>query len=141
MPHLTRTRAAAHGNNGGDHASAPDVDPQDRIDSVFANLGTRSGGLTGREAQRRLDQFGLNEITRTQKSSRLGELARQLALLLWVAAALSLASGNRTLALAIVAVILLNAALADAHAHASLGERPGLVGVLALLDRHLVALA
>ena len=119
MPHLTRTRAAAHGNNGGDHASAPDVDPQDRIDSVFANLGTRSGGLTGREAQRRLDQFGLNEITRTQKSSRLGELARQLAhplaLLLWVAAALSLASGNRTLALAIVAVILLNAALAYAQ--------------------------
>jgi magnesium-transporting ATPase (P-type) len=119
MPHLIPTRAAARANNGVAYVGAPDIDPQDRIDSLLAHLGARTEGLTEREAQRRLDQFGPNEITRTQKSSRLRELARQLAhplaLLLWVAAVLSLASGDRTLALAIVAVILLNAALAYAQ--------------------------
>jgi calcium-translocating P-type ATPase len=119
MPRVIPTRAAAHGGNGGAHAAAPDVDPQERIDSLFVHLGTRAAGLTAREAERRLVQFGANEITRTQKSSRLVELGRQLAhplaLLLWVAAALALASGNQTLALAIVAVILLNAALAYAQ--------------------------
>ena len=79
MPHPIPTRAAARANNGEAHADAPDIDPQDRIDLVLAHLGTRTEGLTGREAQRRLDQFGPNEITRTQKSSRLRELARQLA--------------------------------------------------------------
>ena len=119
VPHLIPTRATVRGNNGGVQAGVPRVDPQDRIDSLLAHLGTKTRGLTGREAQRRLDQFGPNEITRTQKSSRLRELARQLAhplaLLLWMAAALSLVSGDRTLALAIVAVILLNAALAYAQ--------------------------
>jgi len=119
MPHLLPTKATGYANHGSAPSSAPEVDPQDRIDSLLAHLGTKTRGLTGREAQRRLDQFGPNEITRTQESSRLGELARQLAhplaLLLWMAAALSLASGNRTLALAIVAVILLNAALAYAQ--------------------------
>jgi len=119
MAHLIPTRAAARGNNGGAQGGLPDIDPQDRIDSLVAHLGTRTGGLTGREAARRLAQFGPNEITRTQKSSRLAELVRQLAhplaLLLWLAAALSLISGDRTLALAIVAVILLNAALAYAQ--------------------------
>ena len=79
VPHLIPTRATVRGNNGGVQAGVPRVDPQDRIDSLLAHLGTKTRGLTGREAQRRLDQFGPNEITRTQKSSRLGELARQLA--------------------------------------------------------------
>jgi len=119
MPHLLATRATARVNHGSAPSGAPEVDPQDRIDSLLTHLGTKAQGLTAREAQRRLDQFGPNEITRTQKSSRLAELARQLAhplaLLLWTAAALSLASGDRVLALAIVAVILLNAALAYAQ--------------------------
>jgi calcium-translocating P-type ATPase len=119
MPRVIPTRTAARGNNGGPHLGAPDVDPQERVASLFVHLGTGAAGLTGREADRRLVQFGANEITRTQKSSRLAALGRQLAhplaLLLWVAAGLSLASGNRTLALAIVAVILLNAALAYAQ--------------------------
>ena len=119
MPHVILTRAAARGDNGGPPAGAPDVDPQERIDSLFVHLGTGAAGLSGREAERRLVQFGANEITRTEEASRLRELVRQLAhplaLLLWVAAGLSLVSGNRTLALAIVAVILLNATLAYAQ--------------------------
>ncbi len=95
------------------------VDPQERIELLLAHLGTRSGGLSSREAQRRLAQFGLNEISRAAQRSRLRELSRQLvhplALLLWMAAALAAVSGSETLSLAIVAVILLNAALAYAQ--------------------------
>jgi calcium-translocating P-type ATPase len=96
-----------------------EVDPQERIESLLAHLGTRSNGLASREAERRLTQFGRNEISRTVQRSWVRELVRQfvhpLALLLWVAAALSAASGNGTLAIAITAVILLNAALAYAQ--------------------------
>ena len=66
MPHLIPTRATVRAGNGVAHAAAPEVDPQDRIDSLLAHLGTRTEGLTGREAQRRLDQYGPNEITRTR---------------------------------------------------------------------------
>jgi len=95
------------------------IDPQERADALLAHLGSRTAGLSGREAERRLVQYGRNEISRTETRSRFRELARQLvhplALLLWMAAGLSLASGNRTLAIAIVAVILLNAVLAYAQ--------------------------
>ena len=83
---------------------------------LLVHLGTRASGLSSREAERRLAQFGRNEISRTAQRSWVRELLRQLAhplaMLLWVAAALASASGNQTLAIAIVAVILLNAALA-----------------------------
>ena len=59
----------------------------------FVHLGTGTAGLSGREAERRPAQFRANEITRTEKASRLRELARQLAhplaLLSWVAAAVA----------------------------------------------------
>src|SRR5579875_2781851 len=95
------------------------VDPEERIESLLAHLGTRPRGLSDREAERRRAQYGPNEITRTARASWLPELIRQfihpLALLLWVAAALSVASGDRTLGCAVVAVIFLNAALAFAQ--------------------------
>jgi calcium-translocating P-type ATPase len=95
------------------------VDPQERIDSLLAHLGTRPDGLSSREAQRRLMQYGPNVITRAEGHSQWRELLRQLAhplaILLWMAAGLAAASGSRTLAVAIVAVILLNAALAYAQ--------------------------
>lgn len=47
--------------------------------------------------------------------SLLDQISHPLALLLWLAAALSLATGVTTLGLAIIAVILLNAALAFAQ--------------------------
>ncbi len=73
-------------------------------------------GLTSREAERRLAQYGRNEVVRRHGPSKARELGRQfahpLALLLWTAAALAVAAGNATLAVAIVAVIVLNAVLA-----------------------------
>ena len=95
------------------------VDPQQRIDSLLAHLGTRAEGLSSREAQRRLAQFGPNEISRAAGPRWWRELVRQLAhplaLLLWLAATLAAVSGSQTLAIAIVAVIVLNAALAYAQ--------------------------
>jgi len=97
----------------------PPFDPEERIDLLIRHLGTRRQGLSEREAARRLEQYGPNEIQRRESQSRLAELARQfthpLALLLWVAAVLPLLSGTRELAVAIVAVIFLNAVLAFAQ--------------------------
>jgi calcium-translocating P-type ATPase len=94
-------------------------DPQERIDRLLVHLGTRAEGLSSREAQRRLAQHGPNQISRAAGRSRWRELGRQLAhplaLLLWVAAALAAVSGSLTLAIAIVAVIVLNALLAYAQ--------------------------
>jgi magnesium-transporting ATPase (P-type) len=71
--------------------------------------------LTAEEATRRLEQYDPNETQRRESRSRLAELARQfthpLALLL-CAAVLALLSGTLELALAIVAMIILNAVLA-----------------------------
>ena len=115
-PTLKAVAAASAPSDAAADVDVSAVDPQERIEVLLAHLGTRSEGLSSREADRRLTQFGANEISRTAQSSRIGELVRQfvhpLALLLWVAAALSAVSGSMTLAIAIVAVIVLNAALA-----------------------------
>jgi len=100
---------------GADPVSAS-PDPEEQIDLLLRDLGTRRSGLRTREAARRLAQHGPNEITRREGPSRLREIARQfthpLALLLWVAAALALVEGIAALAIAIVAVIALNAVFA-----------------------------
>jgi len=76
----------------------------------------RHPGLSEREAKRRLAQHGPNTIERRERPNRLRDLAAQfthpLALLLWVAAALAGATGIVALAIAIVAVIVLNAVFA-----------------------------
>ncbi len=91
-------------------------DPQEGIARLLRDLRTQTGGLTSREATRRFAQYGRNEITRREGTSQLRELVRQfshpLALLLWVAAALAVVGGNITLAVAIGAVIVINAVLA-----------------------------
>ncbi|HEX2728738.1 MAG TPA: HAD-IC family P-type ATPase, partial [Rubrobacteraceae bacterium] len=91
-------------------------DPEERIDLLLGHLGTRRDGLPEREAARRLEQHGPNEIRRREGNNHLRELARQfthpLALLLWVAALLAFAGGTTPLAVAIVAVIVLNALFA-----------------------------
>ncbi len=93
-----------------------DVDPEEAIELLLRHLGTRGDGLSEREAARRLEQYGRNEIRRREGPGHLRALATQfthpLALLLWVAAALAFVSALTPLAVAIVAVIVLNAGFA-----------------------------
>ncbi len=76
----------------------------------------RNRGLTQAEAERRLRLDGPNVLVRREGSELprrvLEQLANPLALLLWVAAALSAATEGRTLAVVIVGVILINAVFA-----------------------------
>ena len=92
------------------------IDPRERADLLLRDLRSSRSGLSPREAQRRLDQYGPNEIRRREGAGHLRALAQQfthpLALLLWLAAALALVAGIAALAAAIVAVIILNAAFA-----------------------------
>ncbi|MEA2371557.1 MAG: hypothetical protein QOH12_1951 [Solirubrobacteraceae bacterium] len=101
------------------NAWAPTVDPEEDAPRLFTDLRTQIDGLDEREAARRLLQVGQNAIRREGGSrawrSLLGQFTHPLALLLWVAAALSLATGVVTLATAIVVVIVLNAAFAFAQ--------------------------
>jgi magnesium-transporting ATPase (P-type) len=92
------------------------LDPEEGVDLLLRDLRTSRTGLSAREAERRLIQYGANELRRRGGRRWPGELARQLthplALLLWAAAALSLAVGSYTIAIAVVLVILLNALFA-----------------------------
>jgi calcium-translocating P-type ATPase len=91
-------------------------DPREPLAVLFQSLRTSAHGLTSREAARRLVAQGPNELTRRGGRQWPRELARQfthpLALLLGVAALLALVSGSPVLAIAIAAVILLNAFVA-----------------------------
>lgn len=64
------SEAPAQRSLRGDALAPLTVDPQERIDSLLAHLGTRAEGLSAREAQRRLAQFGPNEISRAAGPSR-----------------------------------------------------------------------
>ncbi|HEX8976656.1 MAG TPA: cation-transporting P-type ATPase [Solirubrobacteraceae bacterium] len=94
----------------------PSLDPTEASDRVLRRLKSSAGGLTSREAQRRLLQYGPNELTRRGGRHWPRQLARQfthpLALLLVAAAALAWIAGIVAVALAIVVVILINAAFA-----------------------------
>jgi calcium-translocating P-type ATPase len=96
--------------------AAPNIDPTESAEGLLRRLRTGPDGLSSREAQRRLIQFGPNELTRRGGRRWPRELARQfthpLALLLIAAAGLAWIAGIVAVALAIVVVILLNAAFA-----------------------------
>jgi calcium-translocating P-type ATPase len=96
-----------------------DVDAEEDVARLLADLHTNVDGLNDREAARRLLQFGPNEIRRDSGPPWWRAVASQfthpLALLLWAAAALSLLTGVVALAVAIVVVIVLNAAFAFAQ--------------------------
>jgi calcium-translocating P-type ATPase len=91
-------------------------DPLEPEERLFADLRSRPGGLGTREVERRLTQYGRNEITRRGRRRWSHEVAVQLthplALLLWGATVLAWFAGTPILAGAIVAVILLNAVFA-----------------------------
>jgi len=99
---------------------APDrvtaVNPQESIVRLLRDLRTRRGGLSNREAARRLVVFGPNELIRRHgriwPRELLGQLIHPLALLLWLAGLLAAVSGTTPLAIAIVVVILINALFA-----------------------------
>ena len=81
-------------------------------DRVYAALGSAPEGLTAVEAQRRLAQYGRNEIQAAKKRplilAFLSNFTHTMAILLWVGAALSFISGQPQLGIAILAVIIIN---------------------------------
>jgi calcium-translocating P-type ATPase len=94
-------------------------DPLEPLERLYRDLRSSPAGLSGREAARRLEVSGPNELTRRGGRRWPGELARQfthpLALLLTLAGVLAWVSGTPRLAVAIAAVIVLNAAFAFAQ--------------------------
>ncbi len=95
------------------------LDPEAAIALLLRNLRASSDGMTSAEAQRRLLQYGPNELRRRRGLRWPAELAAQLthplALLLWAAAALSFAVGSGVIGIAVLLVIFLNAAFALAQ--------------------------
>jgi calcium-translocating P-type ATPase len=91
-------------------------EPREPVERLLRDLRARPEGLGAREALRRLQVWGPNELRRRGGRAWPRELAGQvthpLALLLWMAAGLSWLTGGVALALAIVAVVLLNAVFA-----------------------------
>jgi len=100
-------------------AAVDDLEVEEPSSRLLRDLRTSEHGLGSREAERRLAQYGPNVLTRRRRAQWPGEIVRQLthplALLLWLAAALSLAVGSRVVAIAVVLVIMLNAAFAFAQ--------------------------
>ena len=116
------------GHNGHDPAGGaagleagpgPPPDPLEPLAQLFRDLRAAPGGLSAREAARRLEVSGPNELARRGGRRWPGELAAQftqpLALLLAAAAVLAWASGTPRLTVAIAAVIILNAAFSFAQ--------------------------
>ncbi|OJY39040.1 cation-transporting P-type ATPase [Pseudonocardia sp. 73-21] len=101
-------------------APAPDdagsADQRGPLAELYRDLRTSPDGLAGREAVRRLAVHGPNTLTRRGGPSWPRELLAQftqpLVLLLAVAAVLAWVGGTPSLSLAVVAVIVLNAAFA-----------------------------
>ena len=104
---------------GGDAVLSSEQAAHEPLRTLLRDLRTSRAGLSTREAERRLLAVGANELSRRGRSQWPAELAAQfthpLALLLAVAAALSLVNRTPRLAIAIVAVIIINATLAFAQ--------------------------
>jgi magnesium-transporting ATPase (P-type) len=111
--------AATHDGHHPDGAGAPAANPLEPLAQLLRDLHTSPRSLSGREAARRLQVSGPNELTRRGGRRWPGQLAGQfthaLALLLAVGAVLALVSGTPKLAVAIAVVILLNAAFSFAE--------------------------
>jgi calcium-translocating P-type ATPase len=95
-------------------ATEPSVD--DVLPRLLSELQTSEQGLSSREAGRRLAAYGPNQLTR-RKGRRwpkqlLAQFTQPLAILLAVAVVLAAVTGSTALAIAVAAVIVLNAAFA-----------------------------
>ena len=97
-------------------ASVDDLEVLEPRNRLLRDLRTSDQGLSSREAGRRLAQYGPNVLARRAQVRWPREIARQLthplALLLWLAAVLSFAVGSTIEGVAVVLVIVLNAAFA-----------------------------
>ena len=86
---------------------------------LLRDLRSHPDGLSATEAQRRLDRYGPNSLTRRARRPWFRELLAQfthpLALLLEAAALLAFVAGTSVLGWAVVAVVLLNAGFAFAQ--------------------------
>jgi calcium-translocating P-type ATPase len=108
-------------DQGAPAASGQDdsLDPEEAVGLLLRDLRASPDGLSSSEAQRRALQYGPNELRRRGGLRWPSELAAQLthplALLLWAAAGLSFAVGNSVIGIAVLLVILLNAAFALAQ--------------------------
>jgi calcium-translocating P-type ATPase len=96
-------------------AGAPSIAQGPTWHLMHGRASTKAG-LDPREALRRLQVYGPNELPTGVQRHRIGSFIRQLthplALLLWIAAALAAVSNSDVLATAIVGVVILNAVLA-----------------------------
>src|SRR5579859_1136195 len=92
---------------------------QEPVDRLLRDLRTGVGGLSPTEVAKRLNEYGPNALPRARTRAWFLDLARQfthpLALLLWLAAALSLVTGSPVLCWAILVVIAINALVAFAQ--------------------------
>ena len=97
-----------------DWVSPPALDPEEAADRLLRDLRSDRKGLSGREAARRLLQYGPNVLQRRAGPQWPKALVRQLthplALLLWLAAGLLVIVGSHVVATAVVLIIMLNAA-------------------------------
>jgi len=93
-----------------------DADAREPVALLYRDLRTGIGGLSSREAARRLVAYGPNVLERRTQTRWPKQLARQvthpLALLLWAAAVLAFVAGMLPLGVAIVVVVVLNAGFA-----------------------------
>src|SRR5690349_16119059 len=91
-------------------------DPREPVARLLRDLSSAPGGLSEREATRRLERFGPNELRthsgRTWPRALARQLTHPLALLLLLAAVLAQVAGTAQLAWAILAVVVVNALFA-----------------------------
>jgi calcium-translocating P-type ATPase len=92
------------------------IDPEARVGLLLRELRSGRDGLSPAEGERRLVQYGPNVLSRRGGRRWPRQLAQQLthplALLLWAASVLAWAAGITPVAIAIVVVIVINAAFA-----------------------------
>ncbi|MCV7242160.1 cation-transporting P-type ATPase [Mycobacterium mantenii] len=118
---MSEVRTHRSHTNGvdGQGTSIVGLDPEEAADRLLRDLRSTPEGLSTREAQRRLLQYGPNTLRRRRGRRWPAELARQfthpLALLLWLAAGLLLIVGSHVVATAVVLIIVLNAAFSFAQ--------------------------
>jgi magnesium-transporting ATPase (P-type) len=93
-----------------------DPDAREPLAALFRDLRTSPAGLNSREAAHRLTVYGPNQLSRRTgrrwPRELLSQFTQPLAVLLAVAAVLAWVGGTTALAVAVVAVILLNAGFA-----------------------------